>query len=95
MLRLVRSLLNKTLFVVILTELSDGLKAKAKLFIRSLAIGEIFALASALEELSLSLKSWLSACEGCNSARILNFNALRILQPKLLPLVENFILKYG
>ena len=50
------SLLNKTLFMVILTELSDGLKAKPKLLMKSLAIEEIFVPASVLEESSHSLK---------------------------------------
>jgi hypothetical protein len=52
----VYSLLNKTLFMVILTELSDGLKAKPKLLMKSLAIEEIFVPASALEEPSYYLK---------------------------------------
>jgi hypothetical protein len=56
LLRLARSLLNKTLFVVILTELSDRLEAKPNILMRSLAIGEIFVPASTLEELSLLLK---------------------------------------
>ena len=56
MLRLVRSLLNKTLFVVILAELSDGLKAKPKRLMRSLVIEKIFVTTSMLEELFLCLK---------------------------------------
>jgi hypothetical protein len=50
LLRLAHSLLNKTLFVVILMELSDELKAKPKLLMKSLAIEEIFVHASALED---------------------------------------------
>jgi hypothetical protein len=42
--------------MVILTELSDGLKAKPKLLMKSLAIEEIFVPASALEEPSYYLK---------------------------------------
>jgi hypothetical protein len=56
MLRFVCSRLNKTLFRVILKELSSGLKAKPKPLMRSLAIGEIFVPVSVLDELSLCLK---------------------------------------
>jgi hypothetical protein len=60
--------------VVILTGLSDGSVVRPKLLMKFLMIEEIFAPLLVLEEPSHSLKSWLQACEGCNSAIILSFS---------------------
>jgi hypothetical protein len=54
---------EKDFILVIPKELSNGLKARPKPLMRSLVIGEIFVLASALEEFSLLEKV------GCEHAK--------------------------
>jgi hypothetical protein len=56
LLKSAHSLLSRTLSMVILTRLSDGLVAKPKLSMKSLVIEETFVPSPALEEPSHSLK---------------------------------------